>query len=279
MEKDFDSDWLELRFEADSEARKNAIDEIKEKLVIQGPVSIIDIGSGTGNNVFYLIPELVKNGIEDQRWLLVDRDPKLLDVALERLEKLKAKLENVSTQIDILVADLSDELDRIPFGDADIVALSELLDLVSRKWIEKFVKMISEFDVRYVLISLTVDGMIQWSPKHPMDKSISDLFNQDMLKDKGFGPALGMNATEVLKEYLMKSGYGIKEMDTPWILESGQKKLQGRYLEDMTSAVLTGEVMADKEEILKWKNNRKALIQSGESQLRVGHTDIVGIRD
>lgn len=278
MKNDFDSNWLELRYEADAEARKEVIEDCLQQLELNGPLKILDIGSGTGNNARYLIPELVNSGIVDQDWLLIDKDPDLLRIAMKRLDQLRDGLEDTDLKMDILVTDLSKELEKIPFREADIVVSSALLDLVSKEWIERFVERLLKSMVKYVLISLTVDGRMEWWPKHPMDETMSDLFNRDMFRDKGFGPALGMNSSDLLKGSLTKADYHVKEMDTSWRIGPGRKNLQKRYLEDLFSAVTNGDMKNDLESVKKWKDHRISIIEAGESRLMVGHTDILGIK-
>ncbi len=275
MENDFDSDWLELRYEADAKARKGMIGKIIKKPEARGPISVLDLGAGTGNNALFLIPELINSGIKNQSWLLIDRDADLLNIARKKLDNTKSDFEDSVIGTDILVADLTENLEKLPFGDADLVVSSALFDLVSKEWIERFMERISKSRVKQVLISLTVDGRIEWSPEHPLDPSISDLFKKDMQRDKGFGPALGKDASEVLKQSLVTSGYDVTEFDTAWRIGPDQKKLQKRYMEDMISAVLNCN--DDQESINDWRDHRMALIESGKCQLLVGHTDIYAI--
>ena len=105
MENDFDSDWLELRYEADAKARKGMIGKIIEKPEARGTISVLDLGAGTGNNALFLIPELINSGIKNQSWLLIDRDADLLNIARKKLDNRKSDFEDSVIGTDILVAE------------------------------------------------------------------------------------------------------------------------------------------------------------------------------
>ena len=66
------SNWLALREPADVVARSALLThEIVDALGRHHPLSVLDLGAGTGSNVRYLAGRLPA----PQRWLLVDRDP------------------------------------------------------------------------------------------------------------------------------------------------------------------------------------------------------------
>ena len=69
------SNWLALREPADVAARSALLTrEVVDAIGRRHPLSVLDLGAGTGSNVRYLADRLPA----PQRWLLVDRDPTLL---------------------------------------------------------------------------------------------------------------------------------------------------------------------------------------------------------
>src|SRR5437899_1031226 len=69
------SNWLALREPADVAARSALLTrEVVDAIGRHHPLSILDLGAGTGSNLRYLAGRLPA----PQRWLLVDRDPTLL---------------------------------------------------------------------------------------------------------------------------------------------------------------------------------------------------------
>src|SRR5262245_61710406 len=77
------SEWLALREAADAAARSEPLTRaVVERLPRDRPVRAVDLGTGTGSNVRYLMPRLPPNA---QQWMLVDRDRALLALAIRSL--------------------------------------------------------------------------------------------------------------------------------------------------------------------------------------------------
>ena len=77
---------------------------------------------------------------------------------------------------------------------ARCVVCSALLDLVSAAWLARLCDALT---VPF-LACLTADGRDAWRPRHPHDALVRTAFRRDMRRDKGFGPALGTAAPNVL---------------------------------------------------------------------------------
>src|SRR5262245_15217774 len=76
------SNWLALRETADTDARSQRLtNDVVIAIGRQDPLSILDLGTGTGSNIRYLAGRLPA----PQRWLIVDRDPVLLAEAQTRM--------------------------------------------------------------------------------------------------------------------------------------------------------------------------------------------------
>src|SRR5688500_1818912 len=67
-------DWLALREPADAAARSSALAELVAQHCGGGPLTVRDLGCGTGSMLRWLAPQLPG----PQRWYLHDRDPVLL---------------------------------------------------------------------------------------------------------------------------------------------------------------------------------------------------------
>lgn len=266
---DFDLDWLELRFPADEKAREGVTDQLLDLIDPGKSMSILDLGAGSGNNAIHLIPRLEKAGVKEQRWLLVDRDRDLLKRGVERIEEKAKGHGEIDTEIK--VADISEDLDGIPFSDHDMVVGSAILDLFSVRWSRSLVDRLNDSGVKYVLFSMTVDGKVGWIPEHPLDGRIMQEFLEDMKRDKGFGPAMGSGAPEKFRKVLGDGGFDVVEMETPWKLGPDQMDLQRRYLQGVFEAVPSGGVGS-------WMDRRLSYIDSNNSGLTVGHVDLLGIK-
>src|SRR5262245_39271310 len=118
------SNWLSVREPADVAARSAALTRLVTGLLPRDrTIRAVDLGTGTGANVRYLARHLPVQ----QEWLLVDRDPALLDEAVEALRPV----HNVA--VETCEMNLG-QLDASIFSRRDLVSASALLDLVSETW-------------------------------------------------------------------------------------------------------------------------------------------------
>lgn len=264
MSESFEGVWLALRERADAEARECATRVFTSALELPpGPVRIVDLGAGSGNNAGYLAPRLEALGVSQQEWWLVDEDAALLARATRRLS-------DSGIAVHTRRLDLSTALDSDAFEGAALVTASALFDLVSSEWIDHLVRTLLRAGVPALWASLTVNGADAWSPRHAGDDLAMNAFRSDMLRDKGFGPALGTTAPDALVRAIERVGGTALGQDSPWRLGSADARLQLRYLDDV-AAVLEGRAEPS------WLAFRRREIDAGTSSLSVGHTDVLGL--
>src|SRR4051812_23320245 len=117
------SAWLALRQEADFAARSPQLTGlILERLEGVQPVHILDLGTGSGSNIRYLAPRLRA----PQRWLAIDKNPRLLTEAATQCGSGAGDV-----QVDTRALDLGVERPPDMFDGRHLVTASALLDLVS----------------------------------------------------------------------------------------------------------------------------------------------------
>ena len=92
---------------------------------------------------------------------------------------------------------------------ATLVTASALLDLVSGAWLRALADALPRSGAA-VLFALTYDGRIACSPEDPDDAAIVALVNRHQRTDKGFGPALGPDATDVRRRAVRALGYRVQ---------------------------------------------------------------------
>src|SRR5215467_10757136 len=120
---DFSADWLALREPVDAASRSVRLARaVAGALPRYRAVDILDLGAGTGANVRYLAGKLPL----PQRWLLVDRDERLLSLAPKAWPARCLDLHQAV-------------LDASLFQGRALVTASALLDLVSDAWLEVLV--------------------------------------------------------------------------------------------------------------------------------------------
>lgn len=260
----FDPKWLALREPFDHNARRPSR-VLMPKL--EG-ARVVDLACGAGSNIRFLAPQL--RGV--QSWTLVDHDPRLLDTARVLLGMPDSVHDGTpgewgSHSVTTLQADLRQGFPKV---DCDLVVTTALLDLVDAGFVDDLVDWL---DGRSILASLTVDGLIQWTPEDPRDAAIHGAFREHQLLDRGFGPSLGVGAAAYLIERLEQAGYTVQTQATPWDIPAHKT----RMLQEMAQGI----AHAAKEtgaEVEAWLSDKLAAIDAGQVSLVVGHVDVFGGR-
>jgi hypothetical protein len=265
---DFSADWLSLREPADAAARSaTLVLDLAERLAHEMPVTVLDLGCGTGANCRYVAPKLGA----DQDWLLADRDEELL--ARVVLPAVHGRMLRVSTQ----AVDLADASALKLVEGRRLVTASALLDLVSERWLEALVSACAAGGVVAVLFALTYDGRIRHLPEDPDDALILELVNGHQRRDKGFGPALGPAADEATTRCLAAHGYIVRRAPSDWSLGPDRSALQRALVEGWAGAALES-AQQHASRISGWRSRRLRHIDDGRSRMAVGHTDLIGFR-
>lgn len=255
----FTADWLALREPADRAARNHDVSfALRNHFAAAAQLRIIDLGAGTGANMRACVP-LMPAG---QRWILVDNDAALLDIACQHTPP--------DTTIATRRCDLAGELDRAVADGADLVTASALFDLVSADWIDALVALLARRHMPLYAV-LTYTGESRWEPSHPADGVVLAAFHADQRSDKGFGPALGPAAAAYLAKQLKKAGYTVESGGSPWLLDRGDQALMAALAEGIAGAV--AEVGAIEAEIVAdWLASRRTA-----SACFTGHVDIFAV--
>lgn len=245
----FSADWLALREPADSRARDEKLMSLAVSAAGAKPV-IMDLGCGTGSTIRALKQQLPSN----TEWRLVDNDPALLEIAAKE----------APDRVTIYQLDLAD-VDQLPVSGVTMITASALLDLVSKDWLEDFLKRVSV----PVYFALTYNGSMNWIPNDDQDPIVTKAFNAHQQTDKGLGLALGPNASEVAIELLEDSGFKVLVADSPWKLDSENTLLQEELLRGISEAA--GNSGADSTAI--WLANKLSNLMALKSA--IGHRDIL----
>jgi hypothetical protein len=281
----FSAEWLALREPFDAAARSAAlVSELAARLPRTAPLEVLDLGAGAGANLRYLAPLI--GG--EQRWVLADNDPQLLDAALKTTRdwakarggaaararfSLAIRTPEFAAGVRSRLVDLAD-LAAVELPRGGLVTASALLDLVSRGWLETLAERCRAARAS-VAVALTYDGRTSLTPAEPDDAAVLALFNRHQLFDKGFGPALGMRAAGFAEDAFEAHGYELRVATSDWILGPADRALQLELLDGWHDAAL--EVAPDSRLALgSWRKRRRAHVLAGRSEIRVGHADLVG---
>jgi SAM-dependent methyltransferase len=259
----FSAEWLALREPADHAARAHDVTaELSRCLGRRAETRVIDLGSGTGSNVRYLLPRLPHM----THWTLVDHDASLLEGARRLLEPLVRARGAI---LDVVQMDLAD-LEALPLEGCALVTASALLDLVSADWLGRFARRCRESQA-HVLAVLNYDGRIACDPRDRDDDWIRGLVNAHQRTDKGFGPALGPAAIAEAEAAFADCETLVSTSD--WRLGAEAPSLQASLVEGWARAAR--EIAP--EEALRidaWRGRRVDHLAAGRSSIVVGHLDL-----
>ena len=265
----FSADWLTLREPADHAARVEAlVTTLAASLATPGvSTRAVDLAAGTGSNVRYLLPRLPAL----THWMLVDHDAALLAEATSRLARhAGARGRTFSPRR----ADLND-LAALPIDGAALVTASALLDLVSAEWMRAFARRCREAGV-HVLCTLSYDGRIACDPADALDARVRELVNAHQRTNKGFGRALGPDATDAAAAAFRAEGFDVMVAASDWVLGESHAELQGQLIDGWAGAA-RDMAPAEAAAIAAWRDRRRAAVASGASRLAVGHGDLLAL--
>jgi len=282
MSETFDAGWLALREPFDAAARDPGL---ALRLVDALPVKpwLVDLGAGSGSLFRYLAPLIGR----EQSWTFVDADAGLLDEAFLRTAEWADALglpisSDDSTltihapggewRIDGELHDLSDMPGELPLREADAVVCSALLDLVSRRWLEKLADALHQ----PFYAALSVDGRDEWLPSHPADIAVRVAFRRDQGRDKGFGRALGLDAVAGAIRVFEARGFRVASAPSDWIIPRMALAMQEQMIIGAAAAASVamparGVVFA------QWRAERMNQAMAGRLAMRIGHRDILAL--
>jgi len=253
---DFTADWLDLREPVDSASRSTRLTrDVAAILPRYRAIDILDLGAGTGANVRYLAGKLPL----PQRWMLVDRDERLLSRASKAWASRCLDLQHAV-------------LDASLFSGRALVTASALLDLASEAWLQALVARCREAGAA-VLFALTYDGRMDFAPAELEDEAMCELVNQHQRTDKGLGPAEGPVAVARASELFTAAGYYVEREASDWELTPESHELQRQLIAGWADAAVA-TAPDQSAAVADWRARRIAHVDAGRSQLIVGHKDL-----
>jgi hypothetical protein len=277
----FDTNWLRLREPFDHAARSVALARRLAERLPARP-RLVDLGAGTGSLFRFLAP-IIGRG---QDWLLVDADADLLDEAFgctaawARRHGFAATSSgdtlNVSTphglwRIQTLVRDLTPATTS-SLTATDALVCSALLDLVSSAWLRRLLETLCV----PLLACVTVDGRNAWMPGHSNDPVVYAAFRRDQRQDKGFGPALGIDASAATLKVLAARGFMTSSAPADWHVPHSALSMQRALIDGTADAARTGSPWSVRT-ITQWQETRLRQALRGRLAIRIGHRDILAL--
>jgi len=259
----FDKDWLTLREPADRDARSPSLLQTFNRYISSAPPprTILDIGCGTGSTYRTLAPAL-----PDATWKLLDYEATLLEEAKRQIGE--------KDSVEFLCRNLN-QLDDAMLDGVSMVTASALFDLCSAQFSDRFAAQLVGRNIG-LYAALNYDGQMQWTVRHPLDEQVVEAFNRHQHFDKGFGPALGPDATDHLSSLFEASGFSVSVATSPWQMRGDMAELQMAFLAGLKRPILEiGNI--EEAAFSEWLDFRLSQIGSDDSVCIVGHTDLLAL--
>jgi len=282
----FTSTWINLRESYDMLSRSNLLQNLykNNKMNLK---KVIDLGGGNGSFLRWCH---YKNIIYDD-FLIVDNDEALLKSFYPRTKsylstmslslikdnmmsyRIQSLKKNKDGFITLKKQDLYKSIDII--NDYNLVSFSAVSDLLSKKFIKCLFDKIDKGTNLY--FSICFDGRVKWKNKNKHDKYIVSMFNQHQKQEKTTGVALGLNSINFIKSLSKKNDYKIYIADSSWSVDSydnDSRIFQKAYLNTIYKPLKKFELI-DQDILEDWLRSKQIDIESKNSNLVVGHKDIL----
>ena len=126
------------------------------------------------------------------------------------------------------------------------------------------------------------DGRIEWSGGRAdsaladADALVAEAVNAHQRRDKGFGPALGPTASDVVERLFRARGYEVSASPSDWVLGPGDGMLVDALVRGWASAA-TEQRPEHAVEVRDWAARRTRPGAYGGFELRVGHQDVLAL--
>ncbi|MEU6204417.1 class I SAM-dependent methyltransferase [Micromonospora musae] len=288
--------WLGLREAADAAARSGELVDALRKRLPAGPLTIHDLGSGTGSMLRWLAPRLPG----PQHWTLYDRDPALLSLAATGAAVDTAPTVGTATATPavattagvgvttaavparvsaadgspVTVATRCADLTRLTDADlapADLVTASALLDMLTAEEVERVVAACTG---RPTLFMISVVGRVRFSPADPLDAEIAEAFNDHQRRSVGGRRLLGPDAVGATVEAFTRHGVSVVTRPSPWRLGPDQAELTAEWFRGWLAAA--GEQRPDlARRAAGYARRRLAEAAAGRLTVLVEHEDLL----
>jgi hypothetical protein len=253
--------WLVLREPADAAARSVELAErVALRLPAVRPLVIHDLGGGSGAMGRWLAPRLPG----PQHWVLHDRDPDLLELAL------------ADPPAGATVEARRSDVTRLARGDlagADLVTASALLDLLTAAELGRLLGACVAAACP-VLLALTVVGRVRLAPADPLDARVAAAFSAHQRRATPAGRLLGPDAAAAVVGTLRGTAADVLVRPSPWRLNGAQAGLTAAWLGGWVAAACEQEPELSAA-AGAYRERREAQAAAGALAVTVEHADVL----
>jgi hypothetical protein len=258
------ADWLTLREDADAGSRSRAL-AVEAGRMLQPPVIVHDLGTGTGSMVRWCAPLLPG----PQTWVLHDWNDALLQHAASASARDRdGEPITVRTRVGQLGALRGSDLDG-----ASLVTASALFDVLSAEEVGAIVAACLEAGVP-ALCALSVSGRVTMEPFDPGDGVFAAAFNDHQRRTVHGRRLLGPDAAALVADLFRSAGWSVRVAESPWRLDGRDRALTTEWLDGWLAAAVE-QRPALREWATEYVRTRAAQIAADTLRVVVHHVDLL----
>jgi hypothetical protein len=260
------SDWLAVRETEDAAARSTALADAAASLLRPGPVTVHDLGSGTGSMARWLAPRLPG----PQTWVLHDWNADLAAqaAALGVPRDREGRAVTLRSSVEPL-----DELTAADLAGASLVTASALLDVLTAEEAHAIVGACVASRTP-TLFSLSVTGEVALRPRHALDRRVADAFNAHQRREVDGRRLLGPYAGRIVGGLFRLSGWNVRRALTTWRLSDRDPRLLAEWFEGWIAAAEEQDPRLARE-AAPYRRLRRAQAARGGLSAVVYHLDLL----
>lgn len=215
--------WLRLREPADAAARSRELVRKVAGATGGGALTVVhDLGSGSGSMGRWLAPML--DG--PQHWVLHDRDPDLLRIAVDHPPAAAA--DGAAVTVETRQADVT-QLSPGDLSGASLVTASALLDMLTVNELERFVRSCVDAGCP-ALVTLSVIGRVRLTPPDPLDAVLGAAFDAHQRRTTGGRSLLGPDAVRAAVHLFGTLGSRVEVRASTWRLDTRSRRLVEEWI-------------------------------------------------
>jgi hypothetical protein len=261
--------WLALREPADAAARAvELVAEVRARLPADRVALVHDLGCGTGAMARWLAPRLPG----PQHWVMHDHDHDLL--ALAAADPPVQASDGATITVETRWADVT-RLGDDAVASAALITASALLDVLTTHELGRLLAVCAGPGCP-ILISLTVTGHVELTPRDPFDEAIRQAFNDHQRRLTPAGRLLGPEAVRAAADELTSLGCEVRVRPSPWRLGPGQAGLMSVWLQGWVGAACE-QVPELGHAGAAYSQRRAADLAAGRLSVVVHHEDLLAL--
>jgi len=260
------SDWLSLREPEDARARSGKLARAVGEVLPDGPITIHDLGSGTGSMMRWLAPLLPG----PQSWVLHDWNADLTRQALDG----EPPRDSGGTPVDIgtRVGELED-IGADDLRGASLVTASALLDVLTASEAHAIVDACVAVGAP-IFLSLSVTGEVELGPRDARDRLVESAFNAHQRREVNGRRLLGRYGAPIVGGLFELAGWRVRKARTSWRLTDSEPRLLTEWFDGWIDAAeeQNPQLRIDG---AAYRELRRAQARRGELSAVVYHTDLL----